>query len=35
MIFDGTVGRKMSPVYLDGEMNEMGEYLKKLGILSF
>ena len=25
----------MSPVYLDGEMNEMGEYLKKLSILSF
>ena len=25
----------MSPVYLDGEMNEMGVYLKKLSILSF
>ena len=29
------MGRKMSPVYKDGEMNEMGEYLEKLSILSF
>ena len=25
----------MSPVYWDGEMNVMGEYLKKLSVLSF
>ena len=25
----------MSPMYLDGKMNEMGVYLKKLSILSF
>ena len=25
----------MSLVYLDGEMNEMGVYLKRLSILSF